>query len=966
MEFNFTNKVLNKDIDLILCYPNKKQIGYITEKYSLNVELNFLNTSKLNFSVDKNNKFYDKFKKEMLIYTEEFGYFIISETSFSKKSENEIKSINCDSYEIILNKTNVTLEDGTYPLYDVLNPNSSLLGILSNVSKWTIGHVDSTLLAKYRTFEINNISIYNLLMTEMSTAYNCYFTFDNEDNIINAYDKDSVTPTEDILLSFDNLVSEINISEKNEDVCTVFKISGSDGVLINDVNPLGTSYVYDFNYYMNNDYGMSDDLKAAIVAWNNKISLAKPSYDTLVLNRKLYSQDLVEKSAEVSLKKSELNAIQIARSALTDLQSQETKDALLTLYNSEVTKQAEYNVLKQEYEDIKDDYDNTIASIQTIVNSLAIDNVVNFSLELQDEMQFYIKTGSYVNENFIYTSNMTEKEKMEIAQELLSQGLTIFEKLSRPCYEFKVSIDNYLMMETFKSFIGKTKLGICCYVEIEKNTWIKPRLLQMSLNYDDLSSSTFTFSETFRMMKDVNIFEDVFNQSAKSSNRVSILANTWSEPSKSGLLNTISSYMTESLDLAKQEIVNSVNQDFIIGSWGILGRKSIGEDLFDPHQIRINNNLICFSDDSFQTVSQAIGKITFNGTEMYGIVADAIIGGLVATEKLVISNENNNFIVDKDGATLVNASFTLTNNKNKILLNPEDGLKIQTKVGDIWEDRFYADVNGDIVAKSIKLESSIIGGWITEADGLYAPGDPATRDYIGSDGYGKLSLFSWTPTSATFDGNIYANNLLSNTGGQYQNVFVDGSMGGSWLANGTVGLGKLDTLVATKAYVDELDVGSLRADLGIINTFVGNYFEVNTGVFRGSCYWSNNGQNPAEISSYVVSNYIGLNILSTYTLNLESQAGITLTTGNLQGQSYPVKVDSTFSVVDGINELFSVNHESNGYKKIKLSNGAFIESDGYPTYNGSVSITIKDTNDVTHTLQFIDGFLYSFDGNMRY
>ena len=424
--------------------------------------------------------------------------------------------------------------------------------------------------------------------------------------------------------------------------------------------------------------------------------------------------------------------------------------------------------------------------------------------------------------------------------------------------------------------------------------------------------------------------------------------------------------MTESLDLAKQEIVNSVNQDFIIGSWGILGRKSIGEDLFDPHQIRINNNLICFSDDSFQTVSQAIGKITFNGTEMYGVVADALIGGLVATEKLVISNENNNFIVDKDGATLVNASFTLTNNKNKILLNPEDGLKIQTKVGDIWEDRFYADVNGDIVAKSIKLESSIIGGWITEADGLYAPGDPATRDYIGSDGYGKLSLFSWTPTSATFDGNIYANNLLSNTGGQYQNVFVDGSMGGSWLANGTVPLAKLDTFVATKAYVDELDVGSLRADLGIINTFVGNYFEVNTGVFRGSCFWEDDGQNPAKISTYVSSSHIGLNIMSTNTLNLESTAGITLTTGNLLGQSYPVKVNSTFAVYEGVYEMFSVNKTSNNLRKIKLSNGAFIESDGYPTYNGSVSITIKDTNDVTHTLQFIDGFLYSFDGNMRY
>ena len=64
--------------------------------------------------------------------------------------------------------------------------------------------------------------------------------------------------------------------------------------------------------------------------------------------------------------------------------------------------------------------------------------------------------------------------------------------------------------------------------------------------------------------------------------------------------------------------------------------------------------------------------------------------------------------------------------------------------------------------------------------------------------------------------------------------------------------------------------------------------------------------------------------------------------------------------------MFSVNKTSNNLRKVKLSHGAFIESDGYPTYDGSVSITIKDTNDVTHTLQFVNGFLYSFDGNMRY
>lgn len=58
----------------------------------------------------------------------------------------------------------------------------------------------------------------------------------------------------------------------------------------------------------------------------------------------------------------------------------------------------------------------------------------------------------------------------------------------------------------------------------------------------------------------------------------------------------------------------------------------------------------------------------------------------------------------------------------------------------------------------------------------------------------KIAYSPRTPTSATFDGNIYANNLLSNNWWWTNtNVFVDGSMGGSWLANGTAPLAKLDT-----------------------------------------------------------------------------------------------------------------------------------------------------------------------------
>ena len=97
--------------------------------------------------------------------------------------------------------------------------------------------------------------------------------------------------------------------------------------------------------------------------------------------------------------------------------------------------------------------------------------------------------------------------------------------------------------------------------------------------------------------------------------------------------------------------------------------------------------------------------------------------------------------------------------------------------------------------------SGTIGGWQIGTDRLY---NSANGDYIGSNGNGKLSLLSWTPTSATFNGRIYASNL----GDQIKTGNIQ---------DGAVTSAKLDTIYATKAFVDQMNV-----ELANVHTLAAN------------------------------------------------------------------------------------------------------------------------------------------------
>lgn len=178
------------------------------------------------------------------------------------------------------------------------------------------------------------------------------------------------------------------------------------------------------------------------------------------------------------------------------------------------------------------------------------------------------------------------------------------------------------------------------------------------------------------------------------------------------------------------------------------------------------------------------------------IVADAIVGRIIAGDSLNISNEDNTFTVDGAGATMTNGEINIITGINRITLNPTDGITVYKND----EKQMYINSQtGDLeITGKITADSGSIGGWEIRDTGLYAP----NGDYIASNGTGKLSLLTWTPTSATFNGNIYANNI----GGQWRDW---GSLNNKILS--------MDELIADKA-----TIGQLNAEQASIRNLVAN------------------------------------------------------------------------------------------------------------------------------------------------
>lgn len=801
-KFNYFGQ--HEDYNIRLCNPNKEQICLLNQGYNKMLNLVFNGMSEFQITVPKQIdgevfQYYDYITSKRLLLVDDIGYFLITLVKESNNGKLIEKQVTAYSLETELAFKKINLFDGTYKFYDPLNPSNTLLGKILSTSNWTVGNVDSDLLNLYRTFEIPDSTVYEFLMSNVETSYECVFIFDTFNRTVNAYTLSSLAKQTDIILSYNNLVTYLEVEEKSDEIVTALSVYGGNSLGISTVNPLGTNVMYNFDYFANTNW-MSAGLVSAIQTWKAKVEAQQTNYSNLLTQYKDLNTNLVSAQSTLSDLKTTRDSIEGVVKVMIEGGLQNTSDytnEITLLNNAQSAVDAQQTVI----DGINLQLTTAKTNLQAINSELSFAN--NFTESEYTELKTYIIENTYQNESFTTTSSMTNSEIQDMSQQLYNQGQYVLSRVSQPRFSFSVESVNFVFLQDFQPFTNQLEMGSVIYVEKDDGIYYTPILLEMHIELDDPTKFTLTFGNRFKLDSDEYTFRDLFGDAVKAGSSVKFDSAKWGQYVNSGMNNTVSSFISSALDCAKNNVINATNQEILINQNGLKGRTST-TDGYSPNQVWLTSNTLAFTDDNWQTAKLALGQINYNGTTLFGVAGEALVGKIIAGNQLQISNDNNNFVLDSNGAVLNNASFTLVsqNQLSQIILNPAQGINILTRpnTSSAWTSQFYIDDAGNLtIAGRITSTTGSIGGWQIGSDRLY---NNASGDYIASNGYGKLSLLSWTPASATFNGNIYASNL-------------QGQVGTTQIRDGSVTASKLDTLYATKAFVD-----SINADVATIGNIV--------------------------------------------------------------------------------------------------------------------------------------------------
>ena len=309
---NFASVDLREPPVLILKNANGTPLGVLGNARNVSIDIKYNETSMLEFELPEyvdgiKTPFYELVNGMSLVDLQGIGQFTVVDPSETDDGLVRRKACKAYSLEYELTYKTITIPEGTYNFWNPLGTGESVLSmILERLPSWSVGDIDQKLIGKYRTFEINNENIYNVIKSTLQESYQCIIDFDTYERKINARAVLSEPATEPVFLSTQNLAKQIEVTEQSENIVTRLDVNGAEGVTIRDVNPTGTNKLIDLSYFMN-----TGNFPQTLIDKYNAWEAACDEY------RETYYQDSIAYSLAVAREVAE-------RAALVDLQGELT------------------------------------------------------------------------------------------------------------------------------------------------------------------------------------------------------------------------------------------------------------------------------------------------------------------------------------------------------------------------------------------------------------------------------------------------------------------------------------------------------------------------------------------------------------------------------------------------------------------------------------------------------------------
>lgn len=601
------------DYDLVLCKPYDEPVMSLNRKIGdLNYKGTFLGTDEVHFTVpyylsaeDKEsnikNPVWDEIKgeylvrvKNLFISKDEYKVFVVKNVSESSDENGEIqKSVVLYSRENQLTDKKIVDYNGDSRLmYDPLNrvdDNGLEIGFLNHIfnrTSWKIGTVSSSLASKYRALSINNSTMLKAIQ-DAGKTFDCVFSFDTINKLINVHTLSEMGSNNDAYLSNRNFIKSLKKQIKNDEVKTRLYLYGKDKMSIQKINPLGQSYIDNFNYFKNTDY-MTQDLIDAL-----------NSYDTFYNSKKGLFESAVDALSQID---AEIEPLMLAlfekETELTQLEDN------ADLYM--VGDPNQYNIVKGQIQAKKNEIANVKSQIQAKEDAKAAQMVIieNLREDMAKEKHFtasqlnlldsFVKEETYINNDYVE----------EQLQELLDFGVKTLNRISTPSVTFDIDVIDFLTLLEYQGEWKKFNLGDLVRIKNEElNFNILVRFVGYEHNYND-NSLKLKFTNKDSLEDSSFYLEEILSGLNSTASTVNWNRFDWAKGKDAQT--SLEQYIENNLDLAKQKIISGDNQKTVIDERGIWLVKENPNGSTDPNQIRMVNNVIALTNDNWDNVEVAI------------------------------------------------------------------------------------------------------------------------------------------------------------------------------------------------------------------------------------------------------------------------------------------------------------------------------------------------------------------------
>lgn len=516
------------------------------------------------------------------------------------------------------------------------------------------GNYEEKLNTKYRYFEADCCS-WTTMLERIEEAFECIIEFDTYNQVVNIYDKDSFGEDTGIVINYENAIKEINKSQKVGDIVTRLYVN-SPNVSIAEENPLGTEYVEDYSYFMENGI-MSNDLIQALKQYNEVLEVKNTEFLGYKVTKNSINQLLIKRQSELIALQEKYkveNAILSAYIKENNTDKQSAQSEVVTDLEKQITE------MLATIQDLTNQSDDLLAKMTQIGVDIKKENVSYngqkiFNQDLLDELEDYVIESSITNDYYTLAYTLYQ-HALEVIKDMnllyIDFTMTTYDFLNRIVvpdeWNQHIKIGSRFKLDTEHSDLLDEEGNIQLYgFTFTPNT---------ADGFGNVSNLSFTNNKEPKQTAIKTIAD-----TAKKANQVSNMTNFWKETWKASANNNIAveELLQNGLDVSAQ----------VVRGKGTINKIDISEsgiyviDAEDENkQIYYGSGLIAITTDKWRSSQLAI--------DSSGICAETLVGRVILGAKLEIGNADNTFVINPHGMSVYDAN---SSQSERIFIGIENG-----------------------------------------------------------------------------------------------------------------------------------------------------------------------------------------------------------------------------------------------------------------------------------------------------